>query len=59
MFYLCDMSLVPYEKAERRGGKLFCPIFRNHYFTLELQFGDQLCSKCTNKSFVSYSVNEI
>ena len=52
------MSPVHDEKAEKRGG-LFCPIFRNHYFSLEVYLGDQLCSKCTKKSFVSYSVNEI
>ena len=28
-------------------------------FSLELYLGDQLCSKCAKKSFVSYSVNEI
>ena len=34
VFYLCDRSPVPHEKAEKRnmGGGLFCPIFRNHYF---------------------------
>ena len=36
------------------GGGLFCPIFRNHFFSLELYLGDQLCSKCTKKDFVSY-----
>ena len=28
-------------------------------FSMELYLGDQLCSKCITKSFVSYLVNEI
>ena len=28
-------------------------------FSIELYHGDQLCSKCMKKSFVSYPVNEI
>ena len=54
------MSLVPDKKAEKRGGGSFSAQFSEIIiFSLELYLGDQLCSKCTNKSFVSYSVNEI
>ena len=28
-------------------------------FSMELYYGDQLCSKCIKKSFVSYLVNDI
>ena len=57
VFYLCGANPVRDEKAE---GEAFLPIFSGIIiFTLELYLGDQLCSKCTKKSFVSYSVNEI
>ena len=54
-----DLKLKFFPSSWGGGGGLFCPIFRNHFFSLELYLGDQLCSKCTKKSFVSYSVNEI
>ena len=40
-------------------GTNFVPISGIIIFSLELYLGDQLYSKCTKKSFVSYSVNEI
>ena len=41
-------------------GGFFCEIFsRIIIFSMELYYGDQLCSKCMKKSFVRYLVNEI
>ena len=47
-------------KRQKEGGGGFSAQFSGIIiFSLELYLGDQLCSKCTKKSFVSYSVNEI
>ena len=47
----------PWRKGRKEGGGGFSAHFSGIIiFSLELYLGDQLCSKCTNKSFVSYSV---
>ena len=58
VFYMCNVSQVFHEKAEREGG--FSAKFLGMIiFSMELYYGDQLCSKCMTKSFVSYPVNEL
>ena len=48
----------PWQKGRKEG--VFSARFSGTIiFSMELYLGDQLCSKCTKKSFVSYSVNEI
>ena len=43
-----------------RGGGGFSVQFSGIIiFNMELYYGDQLCSKCIRKSFVSYPVNDI
>ena len=59
VFYLCDVSPVHDEKAEKGGGSFSGQFSGIIIFSLEVYLGDQLCSKCTKKSFVSYSLNEI
>ena len=56
-----DLKLKFFPHPWEKGGGLFSAQFSGMsvFFCLELYLGDQLCSKCTNKSFVSYSVNEI
>ena len=55
----CVMSsLIRDKKAEKRGG-FSAQFSRIIIFSLELYLGDQLCSKYTKNSFISYSVNEI
>ena len=49
-------SLVKRQKREGGFSAQFSGII---IFRLKLYLGHQLCSKCTKKSFVSYSVNEI
>ena len=56
---MCDASPVPHEKAGKRGGGFSVQFSGIIIFSLELYLGDQLCSKCTKKRFVRYSVNEI
>ena len=42
------------------GGGLFLPNFQESLLiSMELYLGDQICSKCITKSFVSYLVNKI
>ena len=50
VFYLCDMSPIHVEKAEKGVG--FSAQFSGIIiFSLEVYLGDQLCSKCTKKKF--------
>ena len=42
-----------------RGGGSSAQFSGMIIFSIELYYGDQLCSKCMKKSFVSYLVNEI
>ena len=46
-------------KRQKREGGFSAQFSGIIIFSLELYLGHQLCSKCTKKSFVSYSVNEI
>ena len=54
VFYMCDVSQVSHEKEEK-GGRDFLPKFSGIIiFSMEVYYGDQLCSKCMTKSFVGY-----
>ena len=56
---MCDASQVSHEKAEKRVGGFSGQFSGMINFGIELYYGDQLCSKCIKKSFVSYPVNDI
>ena len=44
---------------ERQGRGLSAQFSGIIIFNMELYYGDQFCSKCMTKSFVSYLVNDI
>ena len=46
-------------KRQKRGGKGFSaqPLDKSN-FSMELYYGDQLCSKCMTKSLVTYPVKD-
>ena len=53
---MCDTSQVSHKKV---GGGFSAQFSGFIIFSIELYCGDQICSKCFKKSFVSYPVNEI
>ena len=56
---MCDTGQVSHKKVEGRGGGFSAQFSGFIIFSIELYYGDQICSKCILKSFVSYPVNEI
>ena len=54
---MCNVSQVSDKKAEKSGFSV--KFSRIIIFSMELYYGDQLCSKCMKISFVSYPVNDI
>ena len=53
---MCDVSQVSHEKAEKREGGFLSQFSGIINFSMELYYGDQLCSKYMTKS---YPVNKI
>ena len=55
-----NANQVSHEKAEKMERGSFSAQFSGIIiFSIELYYGDTLCSKCMTKSFVSYPVNDI
>ena len=56
---MSDASQVSHKKANKRGGGFFAQFSEIIIFSIELYHGDQLCSKCIRKSFVSFPFNNM
>ena len=53
---MCNLSWISHKNG---GGGVFCPIFRNHYFSMDSYYRDITCSKRITKSFVIFPDNDI